>query len=219
MRYTVFFAVAVLLVALGIAWSFVPMSALDAASLARYRDTLQAMPLAPLIVVVAFILFGFVSAPATMLVAATLVCFGTTRGLAYAYVGMLASGCTVRAVARFGARDIVGRWLARRADSRIAGLQRLVKRRGMLAVIAMRLTPTPFTIQNVIAGVADVRLVDFVIGTAIGIVPMMALVTGVTSQLDAWLDDPTWTRGFAAVVVAAAVALVAWAVRHRRRAG
>jgi phospholipase D1/2 len=219
MSYRIVVPIGVLLVLLVAAWSFVPIPDLDAATLARYRATLTAMPLAPVIVVVLYVLLGLVAAPGTLLIGATFVCFGTSRGLVYAYAGMLANACTVHAIVRFGARDAVARWLSRDADSRIAGLQRLVKRRGILAVVAMRLTPMPYTIQNVIAGVADVRVVDLVIGTIIGLVPVMALMAGITSQFDAWLDDPTSTRAFVVAGVVVAVLLLAWAVRRWRQGG
>jgi uncharacterized membrane protein YdjX (TVP38/TMEM64 family) len=56
--------------------------------------------------------------------------------------------------------------------TRVARVDALLARRGLVAILASRLVPVlPFTGINYAAGLTAIRLRDFVLGTAIGIVP------------------------------------------------
>jgi phospholipase D1/2 len=218
-RRIVLASLALLLVVLVVAWWLAaPMRAFDPATIANFRSNLPSPPLAFVIVVAIYVVLGFVAAPTSLLMGLTFLCFGTTQGLVFAYAGMLANGCAVRAAARGLARETVVAWLERRQDSRIAVLQRRMAQRGLLTIAAMRLTPIPYTIQNVVAGIAGVRLFDFVVGTLIGLVPAMIVIAGVTSQVDAWIDDPQASRIVVLGVVGViGVALLGWLARRGLR--
>lgn len=106
--------------------------------------------------------------PASLLGVAGGVLFGLPVGLA-----VVLSGAMAGAVAGFvGARHL-GRgavlWLGGR---RLARLDDLLRRRGLPAVLAARLVPlVPFTTLNVACGLTAVGRRDYVVGTAVGILP------------------------------------------------
>jgi uncharacterized membrane protein YdjX (TVP38/TMEM64 family) len=81
----------------------------------------------------------------------------------------------------------------------------------------MRLSPVPYTLQNIVAGVAGVRLRDFLIGTVIGIVPIMAVMAGIATQFDAWIADPEWSQLLAVAAAVAVGILVLWFIARRRQ--
>ena len=55
---------------------------------------------------------------------------------------------------------------------RVARVEDLLRRQGLVAVVVARVTPVvPFTIVNYGAGVSAVSMRDFLLGTAIGILP------------------------------------------------
>ncbi len=107
-------------------------------------------------------------APKNVLSIAAGLVFGFGLALVLVYVGAL-----LGAAAAFG----LGRWLGRDAverftGARVARLDALVRRRGLVAVIGVRLIPViPFTAINYGAGLTAVRRLDYALGTAIGIIP------------------------------------------------
>ncbi len=107
-------------------------------------------------------------APATVLSVGAGLLFGIPGGLAVVMVGAL-----VGATAAFGLSRTLGRQAVQRVDSdRLRRLDALVARRGLLAVIGVRLFPLlPFGPLNYACGLTAVRARDYLVGTAIGILP------------------------------------------------
>ncbi|WP_219413699.1 TVP38/TMEM64 family protein [Pseudonocardia nigra] len=151
-------------------------------------------------------------APTTVLSVGAGVLFGLATGLTVVMAGALAG-----AVAGFGLARVLGRAAVERVDSRrLRALDALLRRRGLLAVIGTRLVPLlPFTTLNYAYGLSAVRFRDYVLGTAVGILPgATAYVT-----IGAYGATPGSVPFLLAVgglaVLAVAGALVA---RRRRRA-
>ena len=72
------------------------------------------------------------------------------------------------AIARRLGREAVAELTGPRIDK----AEEIMRQQGVAAVIVARLTPVlPFTIVNYAAGVSAVSLRDFLVGTAVGIVP------------------------------------------------
>jgi phospholipase D1/2 len=207
------------LVVLAAAWRFTPLARLaDPAIVVHYRDQVRDLPLAPLVVAVAFMISGFFAAPATLMIGATMLLFGPVVGALYAWLGMLANGSLIFAVTRRSARDVVERWLAKRAGGRADLFSRGLAEHGFVAVLLMRLLPVPYTLQNVAVGTSRIGWVDFLGGTALGVLPVIAVMAGVTTEFDAWLDDPAGSRlALLTVAVVAAFVFVAWLARWAAR--
>jgi len=70
-------------------------------------------------------------------------------------------------------RPQLGRATVRRvAGKRINELSRRIAKRGLIAVVVVRMLPiAPFTIINLIAGASHIRFRHFVLGTIIGMAP------------------------------------------------
>jgi len=124
------------------------------------------------VAVAAFALLAFVGVPQFVLIAAAVVAFGAWAGFAYSWIGTLVS-------------SLVGFYLGRLAGAKTLqsfqseSLDRfmdLVGRNGFLASLIVRLVPSaPFIVVNMAAGVTPMKVRDFVLGTAIGIVPKIVL--------------------------------------------
>ena len=94
--------------------------------------------------------------------------FGLAGGIAISWVASMLSALVGFAIARRLGRDAVAELTGPRIDK----AEDIMRQQGVLAVIVARLTPVlPFTIVNYGAGVSAVSLRDFLVGTAIGIVP------------------------------------------------
>jgi uncharacterized membrane protein YdjX (TVP38/TMEM64 family) len=87
---------------------------------------------------------------------------------------------------------------------RINRISRGIARRGVLAVAAIRLVPVaPFTLVNLVAGASRVRPLDYLVGTALGMAPGIALMSTLGSQVFDVLSDPSWTEGLLFVALIA----------------
>lgn len=149
--------------------------------------------------------------PGAVITAAGGALFGTLLGTVLTLVG-----ATAGATASF----LVGRRLGRAEVERIAGrrigaLDAWLEGRGLLAVLYVRLFPLfPFNVLNYAAGVTALRTRDYVLGTAIGIVPG----TFAYSALGSSLDDPASPEFIGAVALVVVLAVLAPFLDRRLRA-
>lgn len=157
----------------------------------------------PAVSVGLFLLLGFVAFPVNVLILGTAAAFGTWPGLAYAAVGAMVS-----AGATYGLGRKLGPGMLRRVlGPRINRVSQSVNRNGILAVTTIRLLPVaPFTLVNLVAGAMRIRFLDYMIGTALGLLPGIALLSLVGEGLSRILEHPT-PRNIGMLLVV----LIAWA--------
>lgn len=123
---------------------------------------------APVVFVVVYALWSLLPVPKNVVTVVAGGLFGFLPGALLAWLGAM-----VGALAAFG----VARWLGRESiDSLLRGRLRQVDaklhERGFLAVLTVRLVPVlPFTAINYGAGVTGVALRDYVLGSALGMLP------------------------------------------------
>lgn len=129
-------------------------------------------PLALPVAVGAFALLAFVGVPQFMLIAAAVVAFGGWAGFAYSWVGTMVSAL----VGFYLGRAAGAKALARFSGDGVKRFMDHVGKNGFLASLIVRLVPSaPFIVVNMAAGVTPMRTLDFAAGTALGIVPKIAL--------------------------------------------
>ena len=129
-------------------------------------------PLALPVAVAAFALLAFVGVPQFMLIAAAVVAFGGWAGFAYSWIGTMVSAL----VGFYLGRAAGARALDRFSGPAVKRFMDHVGRNGALASLIVRLVPSaPFIVVNMAAGVTPMRVLDFALGTAVGIVPKIAL--------------------------------------------
>lgn len=184
-------------------WRYTPLAEFaDAERIAAWMSQFGESAWSPLIAIAAFVIGGFVVFPLTLLIAATAVVFDPVPAFAISLSGGLAN-----ALALYG----VGRGLMRRTVMRAFGnyverLRNALDRSGIVAVATIRMVPiAPFTLVNLAAGSIDVRLRDYALGTALGIIPGTAVLTAFGHQLRAIIERPT-----VANVALLAVVVLVW---------
>lgn len=124
------------------------------------------------VAVSAFAILAFVGVPQFVLIAAAVVAFGPWAGLAYSWIGTMVSAT----IGFFVGRAFGARLLRDYAGEGIRKFMLLIGRNGFMASLIVRLVPSaPFIVVNMAAGVTPMRLRDFLAGTAIGIIPKIAL--------------------------------------------
>lgn len=143
--------------------------ALDLTDVASLRRDLIALgPAGPVLFVAVYTLATLAPVPKNVLSALGGLLFGFTAGVALVYLAAM-----LGALAAFRLGRVLGREAVQRlTGARVARLDALLTRRGLLSVIAVRLVPVaPFTAVNYAAGLTGVRLRDYLVGTAIGMAP------------------------------------------------
>lgn len=149
--------------------------------------------------------------------------YGTLGGLLVVIPGSLVGSTACFLLARTFARS----WVAGRLASspRFAAIDRAVERRGLRTVLLLRMSPIlPYNALNYALGLTSVRLRDYVVGSAIGSLPITLLVVhaGSLASSLAGLREagPRGPVGVALVVVGivALVAVVIVVTRAARQA-
>jgi phosphatidylserine/phosphatidylglycerophosphate/cardiolipin synthase-like enzyme/uncharacterized membrane protein YdjX (TVP38/TMEM64 family) len=203
------------LAVLAAAWRFSPLHQwvnLDA--LVNLGDRIEEMPLTPLLVLGAYVLAGLLVMPVTLVITVTGVVFGPLVGGVYALAGSMLSGIVTYAIGRKLGRETVRRVAGKRLNAITRGLAK----RGLLTMILVRVVPVaPFTIVNVVAGASHIGLRDFVLGTALGMLPGIVATVVFVDRLIAAVRHPG-PKTIALLTVIAAVLIATALLVHRRLA-
>jgi uncharacterized membrane protein YdjX (TVP38/TMEM64 family) len=175
-------------VGLGAAWRWTELGEwLEPARLASLAESLRQLPGSPFVILGAFVLGSLLVVPVTAMIAATVLVFGPWLGLVYAFGGSLL-GATVT----YLLGQVVGRETLRRvAGSRLDRLSRALGRRGVLAIVTVRILPVaPFTVVNLVAGATHISLRDYIVGTVLGLAPGIIAAALFIDRILAAIRDP-----------------------------
>lgn len=195
--------IVVALLVLTLAWRFTGLAAYaDPGRLQSLLAVDVGRPFAPLLVVAGFVLAGAVAFPVVILIFVTAAIFGPWLGMAYAAAGVTASACIFYAAgARLGSEH-----LRRLVGSRWPRLGGWLRRRGLLAVVALRVLPmAPFTVVNLAVGASGIRFFDFALGTLIGVGPGLVAMSFLGSRIVDIVEHPS-----AGLIALLAVAAGGW---------
>jgi phospholipase D1/2 len=171
----------------------------------------------PLVIAV-FVLLELVMFPVLVLIFVCGLAFGPWLGAAYALVGSVASAIPPFLLGRKLGRERIEHWGGEAARK----LTEKVHDKGLIAVFVLRKIPAPYTAVNMACGASGLRLRDFVLGTALGMVSGIVLITVVGTSLTELFSDPEpgklWLMaGVIAGAVTMALLLQRW-VRRRTEA-
>jgi phospholipase D1/2 len=169
-------------------WRYTPLSAwTDADRAMLWAQEFSRAWWAPLVVLLAYTPACVVLFPRAFITLFAVAAFGVWHGFAYAMAGvLLACGATYFVGTKMNRETV-----RRLARGRLNRLSRVMRRRGVLAMTAVRLVPiAPFAVVNVVAGAIHLRLRDFLIGSALGILPGTLVATVFGDQLVTGIRDP-----------------------------
>lgn len=211
-------AVAVMIIILIFAWYLTPLASLtDPKTVHATMSAIADMPASWAVVPALFVIAGLVAFPVTLLIAATAAVFGPLLGFAYA-----GSGALISAVVTYGIGVLIGRRALQDViGPRLNRIRRAVAKRGVIAVATVRLVPlAPFTVINLAAGASHIRFQDFLVGTALGLLPGLVLMSAMGHQILSVITQPTATNVLmfvAAVLAWVALSIGAQAIVMRTR--
>jgi uncharacterized membrane protein YdjX (TVP38/TMEM64 family) len=210
-RLRVLLALAIGLLALALTWQFSPARAwLEPMRLiTELRGVAAGLGLP--VVLALFVLASSLAVPLSLLTLLMVLAFNPWQG-----AGLTVLGASLCAVLTFG----LGRWLgqaavARWANPKLQALNALAARRGLLAVIAVRLVPAaPFAVVNLALGTTRISWTDLLLGNVIGMLPMVGVTAWAAPQILAQLQHPNRWGLLALVGLLSALALGTWVVRR-----
>ncbi|TCK30999.1 putative membrane protein YdjX (TVP38/TMEM64 family) [Ancylobacter aquaticus] len=206
------------LAALVIAWANSPFAEPD--RIISALDTMAQRPWGAAAVVGIYVLGGLVVFPVSVLIIATVAVYGGWTGALLAGLGALASAVVTFFIGRHLGAGVVRRFIG----PRINRIRRGLANQGILTVATMRMVPAaPFTFINLVAGAAGLRLVDFVLGTALGLMPGLVVLSALGHQIVEVISNPTLGRvllliGFVGLWIACSLGLQFLVARLRRSA-
>lgn len=193
-------------------WKFTPLAELlEANRVTRWAREVGSRWWAPLATILAYTPAAVTMFPRPLITLFAVVAFGPWLGFAYAMLGIEFSAWLT---------FVAGKRLDRDAVRRVAGAKlndiiQVLRRRGLLAITALRLVPlAPFAVEGVVAGAARVKLWHFMLGTAIGILPGTLTSTIFGDQLQAAIEDPSRVNYWLIAGVVAFFAVATWWVRR-----
>jgi phosphatidylserine/phosphatidylglycerophosphate/cardiolipin synthase-like enzyme/uncharacterized membrane protein YdjX (TVP38/TMEM64 family) len=207
--------VAAVLIALALAWRFMPLGGLGAERAVREAASLGQHWWAAPAAVAAYFIGAFLFVPRSLITLPAVVALGPLTAFSCAMGGSLLAAGAGHGLGAALPRDTIRRL----AGGRLNRISRALQKRGVLALAAMRLVPLgPFTLQNVLAGAVGIRLPPFLAATFLGLLPGTIVSTLVGGELRAMLLGSRPVDYALLVLLAGALALAALVIRRRARA-
>ena len=207
------------LIIMACVWRWSPVSEhIQIETLTAGAHSIKGHPLMPLIVMGVFVVGGLFMFPVSMLIVSTAVVFPPFLAIMYSLMG-----CLLNALAVYGAGALLGKETVDRfSGRRLRRLSHWLRKPGPLTVAIIRNVPfAPYSPINYLAGALQIRLKDYLLGTAIGIAPGIIVISVFTDQLILALKAPNWTNIALAAMTALGLGLGFWWIRRRmlRRTG
>jgi phosphatidylserine/phosphatidylglycerophosphate/cardiolipin synthase-like enzyme/uncharacterized membrane protein YdjX (TVP38/TMEM64 family) len=193
-------------------WKFTPLAHwLEPDIVTGWARAFGDKPWAPLIVLAAYTPASILMFPRPVITLFAVVAFGPWLGFLYAISGIeLAAWLSYVAGQRLS-RDTVRRV----AGSNLNRIIEVMRRRGLIAMTALRLVPiAPFIVEGIVAGAVRIKLWHFMVGTGIGMLPGTLAATILSKQLQAALENPGDVNYWLIAAAVLIVALATWFVRR-----
>jgi uncharacterized membrane protein YdjX (TVP38/TMEM64 family) len=149
--------------------------------------------------------------PRPLITLFAVIAFGPALGLAYSLTGIVGAALATYFVGRRLPRDAVRRL----AGDKLHEMTDVLRRRGLVAVFAMRIVPVaPFAIEGMVAGAIRIKLWHYTLGTVLGMLPGTLTTTVFGEQIQTALVDPSRINYWLVSGVVLFFALLILAVRR-----
>ncbi|GAC16246.1 VTT domain-containing protein [Aliiglaciecola lipolytica] len=151
-------------------------------------ESLRDSPWAIIAVCGIYIIAGILFFPVTVLSLAVAMVFGAVWGVIYGMAGVMAS----TAVLFFFGHLIGDKGLRSFIGPKINKIDKKFAENGIFGVAVIRMIPiAPFSLVNLVAGISSIKLVYFLAGTFLGMLPPMIIKGVVGGSIADIIRDPT----------------------------
>jgi uncharacterized membrane protein YdjX (TVP38/TMEM64 family) len=177
-------------------------------------EALAEMPAAHAVIIAAFVAAGFAVVPLSFLVVATAAALGPVEGAVVSWAGAVASAIAIFAVGRAVGRGSFESVLGEKGRA----IANKIADGGFVAVAILRNLPVaPFSVVNLAAGASPIGWRDFVLGTVVGMMPGIAMLTLVGDRFMEALRSPSASN--LALFAGSLIALVGLGILASRKLG
>jgi uncharacterized membrane protein YdjX (TVP38/TMEM64 family) len=210
------------LVAVGLAllWRFTPVAQfLEPEHVAKRLESIEKLSWAPFAFVGAYVLGGLVMFPVTVLSASTAIIFPPLKAVSVSFTGIMLSAALTHWL---GSHFIKG-GLRKSLGNVIKRVDEALSDRGVITIATIRMIPlAPFTLVIIAAGAVGVGFRDYMLGTALGLLPGVSMICIFGRQVRAFWRDPNprtilLVVGIGIAWIAMSLLLQRW-ISHRRQA-
>jgi uncharacterized membrane protein YdjX (TVP38/TMEM64 family) len=205
-------AIVVVIAALAAAWRYTPLSEyITAQRITGWARAIRGWSWAPLVVMFLYTPAAFVMFPRPVLTLLTVIAFGPWLGFAYGMTGIIGSALATYYVGRL----LPEKTLQRLAGDKLDDVIKALRRRGLMAMLAVRIIPVaPFAVEGFIAGAVPIKLWDYTLGTFLGMLPGVLATSVFGGQLTAALEDPSTINWWIVGGVILAMVALTWYVKR-----
>lgn len=209
---------ALVVAALAAGWRYTPLSELVTAErIVAWARAVRELKWAPVLVMLAYTPAAFVMFPRPLVTLFAVIAFGPWLGFAYSMTGIVAAALATY----YAGRVLHPETVKRLAGDKLDNVTKALRRHGLLAMLAVRIVPAaPFAVEGIIAGAVRIKVLDYTLGTVIGMAPGVLTTSVFGGQIATALEDPSkinyWLVGG---VLIAFVALTYWVRRWFQRQG
>ncbi|MCX9157150.1 VTT domain-containing protein [Niveibacterium sp. 24ML] len=190
----------VALIALTLAWQFSPLR--QVIDLERMVTAIRSggRQFGALAAIGGFAVASAIAVPLSLLTLITALAFGPALGIAYSLAGATLGGAISFQCGRLLGYDVIRRL----AGPRVQHVSKRLGERGLVSAIALRMVPVaPFAAVNMVAGASAIRLRHFLLGSAIGMLPLVFFSALFAEQIVRAATQPNWlTWGFIGLTLA-----------------
>jgi uncharacterized membrane protein YdjX (TVP38/TMEM64 family) len=198
------------LVALFLAWRYTPLADYFTPDRLRgWASASSSVAWAPFAVILAYVPVAFTLFPRPLLTLFAIVAFGPAIGFGVAMAGIALSALCAYLAGRRMKRDTVRRI----AGARLNRTSEVLRRRGIMAAIAVSIAPVaPFVVVGIVAGAVRLKVWHYLLGVMIGNAPGTLVTTFFGNQIANALEDPSqinyWLVAVAVLVLIVLVVVV-----------
>ena len=209
-RILTWLGAATVLLALAGSWQWTPLKEwVNLDTVSSIIEWIRALPAAPLLVILGFVIAGLVAFPFSLLIIASVVAFGTLWGFVYAMIGGTLSAITTYGIGNFAGRNMVRKL----AGEKLNRISKKLAQHGILTIVTIRIVPVaPFTVINMVAGASHINFRDYFMGTVLGMAPGMLAISILVNRVNATINDPGLANVGILVAAIGLVALTAFAI-------
>ena len=199
-------------------WRWTPLAELvNVESIKHAIMTLKESFYAPPVAIGITAAGSLVGIPVSILIVAVVLLFGAAAGVIYSLIGALLGASLAYLVGQFLGKKTLRRLAGRRLNE----ISRQVAQQGITAVVLVRMIPiAPFVVVNLVAGASHIRLRDFIIGSALGMLPGTMALALITDGMIRAANEPNLFHiimlfGVIATIALATVFVRKWLSRSR----
>ncbi len=180
----------------------------------------QTSPFTPPLILGIYLAGAFSFFPTVLLFILSIHVFGALTGSLYAFAGISCSGALSFLIGRYFGLDFIQKiplpgFNGEKVESFKSALQSTMQDKGIWWVAALRNAPVaPFVVVNVGLGATQMRIIDFLLGNALGVTPTILAIVYFEEKVLAAVENNDLSIAIPALLILGLLYLLSVAARR-----